>query len=638
MKNLLLAIAACFYTLLAFPQQYQPEKVNPKAVTIYNQALEKAQAGDYPAAIDLLRRSLALDSGYLDAYLSLAGVYGQRKEYEPSIAYYEKAFARDSDYTAEYLLPYSINLAGLGRFGEALQAIDHFFARNPPPNTAAYKAAQYRRTCYQFAVDYAARHPENGYIYAPQNLGDSINSIESEYLPSLTIDGSELVFTRRVQNYNEDFYYSRRVDGRWSLAKPLEGNINTDQNEGAQSISQDGNWLVFTGCNRPEGFGSCDIYISYLTATGWSKGINLGDRVNSDQWESQPCLSPDKQDLYFASRRFGGYGGSDLYVCHLLPNGHWSEPENLGPEVNTSGDEACPFIHADNQTLYFTSNGWPGYGDEDLFYVRKGSGGVWSKPVNLGYPINTINREGTLFIAANGRTAYFSSDRSDSRGGLDIYQFELRPDIRPFRTLWVKGHVYDQKTRRGLPSSVELVDLATGEKVSRVQTDETGNYLITLPVGKNYAFHVNRPGYLFFSDQFRLSGDPQDSVYRKDIPLEPLEPGASIVLNNLFFDVNQYELKPESRVELDKVVQLLKDNPTVRIQISGHTDNVGKPADNLTLSNNRARAVVNYLIGKGIAASRLTFKGYGATQPVADNASEEGRARNRRTELKVIGL
>jgi outer membrane protein OmpA-like peptidoglycan-associated protein len=439
-----------------------------------------------------------------------------------------------------------------------------------------------------------------------------------------------------VQDYNEDFFYSKKENGQWRKAQPLEGNINTPENEGAQSISQDGKWLVFTGCNRPNGFGSCDIYISYLTNSGWSEGLNLGSRVNTDQWESQPCLSPDKRDLYFASRRFGGYGGSDIYVCHLLPNGKWSDPENLGPEVNTSGDEACPFIHADNQTLYFTSNGWPGYGDEDLYYVRKGPKGVWSKPVNLGYPINTINREGTLFIDADGKTAYFSSDRSDSRGGLDIYSFELRPDIRPFKTLWVKGNVFDKKTKQGLPSTVELTDLASNDVISRVQTDEKGNYLITLPVGKDYAFNVNRQGYLFYSDNFNLSDRSPDSVYEKNIPLVPIEINASIVLNNIFFAVNQYDLKPASQAELDKVVQLLNENPTVKIQISGHTDNVGKPADNLALSNNRAKAVVNYLISKGIAADRLSYKGFGESQPVADNSTEEGRARNRRTELKVI--
>ena len=296
----------------------------------------------------------------------------------------------------------------------------------------------------------------------------------------------------------------------------------------------------------------------------------------------------------------------------------------------------CPFIHADNQTLFFTSDGLLGYGEDDLFYARKGPKGDWSVPENLGYPINTIYEEGTLFIAADAKTAYYASDRTDSKGGLDIYSFELPENIRPNKTLWVKGQVFDKKTTKGLPSAVELIDLNTKQLISKVQTDEKGNYLITLPVGKDYAFNVNRKGYLFYSDNFFLTDHSPDSTYEKNIPLQPIEANASVVLKNVFFDVNKFDLKPESEAELDIVVQLMNDNPTVKIQIGGHTDNVGKPADNLALSNNRAKSVVTYLISKGIPAARLSAKGFGETQPVADNKTEEGKALNRRTEMKVI--
>ena len=364
--------------------------------------------------------------------------------------------------------------------------------------------------------------------------------------------------------------------------------------------------------------------------------MNMGRNINSDQWESQPCLSPDKRDLYFASRRHGGFGGSDIYVSHLQSNGSWSKPENLGAEINTAGDEYSPFIHADNQTLFFTSNGLLGYGDEDIFLAKKDTQNKWSNPQNLGYPINTINTESTLFITSDGETAYYSSDRSDTKGGLDIYSFELRPDARPNKTLWIKGKVFDKKTNAGLPSTVELIDLLSKRTISRVQTDETGNYLITLPVGKDYAFNVNRRGYLFYSDNYSLRDKSPDSTYQKNIPLQPIEVNAAIVLKNIFFDFSKYNLKAESQVELDKIVQLMQDNPTVRIQIEGHTDNVGKAADNLKLSENRAKAVVTYLVSKNISITRLTSKGFGATKPIADNKTEEGKAQNRRTELKVV--
>jgi outer membrane protein OmpA-like peptidoglycan-associated protein/tetratricopeptide (TPR) repeat protein len=634
MKNLFLSFSTLFICTVLLAQ-YDVSKINKKAIEAYNKGLEKAQDGKYNDAIESLQEAISRDPKYIDAYLSLAGVYGQMKDHTQSVSTYERAFVIDSNYTSEYRLPYSINLAGMGEFEKALTTINALLLRtNISPNTR--KAAMYRQKTYQFAVDYAKNEAIKNYVFQPSNLGDGINTSESEYFPSLPIDGKELIFTRRVNNYNEDFFLSKGNTAGWEKARRLNGSINTDQNEGAQMISQDGQWLVFTGCNRANGAGSCDIYISYLTPQGWSEAINMGNKINTEEWESQPCLSPDKRDIYFASRRPGGLGGADIYVSHLQPNGRWGDAENLGPTINTSGDEQCPFIHADNQTLYFTSSVLPGYGDEDLFVVRKNSDNTWSTPKNLGYPINTIDREGTLFIAADGKTAYYASDRAAGKGGLDIYSFDLREDVRPSKTLWVKGKVFDKKTSAGLPSAVELIDLETKQLISKVQTDEKGNYLITLPVGRDYAFNVARKGYLFYSDNFSLTTKSPDST-EKNIPLQPIEVNASVVLKNIFFDVNKYDVKTTSQVELDKVVQLLSENPTLKIEISGHTDNVGTAADNLKLSENRAKAVTAYLANKGIDIKRLTFKGFGASQPIADNKTEEGKAMNRRTELKVVG-
>ena len=632
--------AVLFICLLSFANcllaQYDPGKINKKAVALYNQAIERANDGNLTHAAGLLQQAIEADKNYIDAYLSLAAVYGKLKSYKSSTENYEKAFALDSNYTLDYKLAYSIQLAGSGEFEKALTAVNELLSKKPPKNPTSLESLQKRKRSYEFAIDYARNSSVRNYVFAPQNLGSTVNSGEPEYFPSLSIDGKELVFTRRLNHSNEDFFYSTKTNNGWDPAQPLKGNINTPQNEAGQNISQDGQWLVFTANNRTDSYGNFDLYISYSTPQGWSESSNLGGIVNSDQWDSQPCLSPDKKDLYFASRRFGGFGGSDIYVSHLKPNGRWGIPENLGAVINTAGDDQCPFIHADNQTLFFTSNGWPGYGGNDLFYVRKGYGGTWSKPMNLGYPINTIDDEGTLFIAADGKTAYYASDRSDSRGSHDIYSFELREDIRPNKTLWVKGTVRDKKTGAGLFSAVQLIDLSNKETVSKVETDEKGNYFITLPVGKDYAFNVNRKGYLFYSDNFLLASRAPDSVYEKNIVLQPIEANASIVLKNIFFDVNKFELKPQSQAELDGLVQLLNDNPSLKIEISGHTDNVGKPADNLLLSNNRAKAVISYLAGKNIAPQRLTASGYGETRPIADNRSEEGRAMNRRTELKVI--
>ncbi|HMI78537.1 MAG TPA: hypothetical protein VK484_07065, partial [Ferruginibacter sp.] len=560
-----------FSFLITAAQWYDPEKVNKKAGEIYGQAIEEAREGNFIAAIAHLNEALAIDPKFVDVFLSRANVYAELKNYTASVTDFERGFQMDSVYSKTYLLPYSISLAGAGKFERALTAVNEFLA-TPNLNERSIKAGNYRKSTYAFAVDHEKKHPIKDYVFSPQNMGDSINSKALEYFPSLTIDGSKMIFTRRVNN-DEDFYESNFIAGKWSTAKPIGGKVNTNFNEGAQNISQDGQLLVFTGCNYPEGAGSCDLYFSVRTNNGWSEPQNLGPMVNTDFWESSPSLSPDKRDLYFASGQAGGFGGRDIWVTHRLPTGRWSRPENLGEAVNTSGDESCPFMHADNETLYFNSNGHTGYGMTDLFFSKKVNDSSWAVAENLGYPINTIDDQGSLIVAADGRTAYYASDGGNTRGGLDLYTFQLREDMRPLRTLWVKGKVFDKKTGAGLPSAVELTDLKSRNVKSRIQTDEDGNYLVTLPVGKDYAFNVNRKGYLFYSDNFSLSGNNNDSVFTVNIPLQPIETGARIVLKNIFFETKKFDLKPESTGELDKLVMLLNDNPKLKLQIEGHTDN-----------------------------------------------------------------
>jgi outer membrane protein OmpA-like peptidoglycan-associated protein len=600
------------------------------------QAIANAQNGKLPNAIKMMNDALKIEPKFVDAYISLAAIYADLKNYNESVVQYEKAFALDEIYTRPSLLPYSITLAGSGKFDNALTAVNTFLAI-PKLNDRSIKAGQFRKKTYEFAVGYEKKHSLKNYIFNPRNLGTSINTKDPEYYPSITIDGKKMVFTRRA-NGKEDFFETELINGQWNTAKPLEGNISTSKYDGgAQNISQDGQLITFSGCSFPEGYGSCDLYISRLTKQGWSKPENLGQNINSEFWETSPSLSSDKRELYFSSSVPGGFGGSDIWVSHRNANGKWGPALNLGPEINSAGNEGSPFIHADNQTLYFNSNGHQGYSEKsDLFVSHKQPDGKWSKPENLGYPINTTDEEGSLIVASDGKTAYYASDRADTKGALDIYTFELRADVRPAKTLWVKGKVFDKKTLNGLPSSVELVDVANKQLISKLQTDEDGNYLVTLPVGKDYAFNVNRKGYLFYSENFNLAKNASDSVYQIDIPLQPIVANASIILKNVFFDTKQTQLKPESVTELDYVVLLMNENPKLKVQIGGHTDNVGKPADNAKLSLGRAVAVVNYLLGKGIKNDRLTFKGFGETKPIADNKSEQGRALNRRTELSVV--
>jgi len=619
-----------------FSQGYDPEHINAKAVKLYEKALGLLKDDQASEAIPLLLQSIKADSNFVDAYLSMGGAFGQLKKYDQAVKLYERARSKDPDYFIIYNLPYSINLAGMGKFEEALAAVNSFLLY-PKLNERSIKSGQYRKKSYEFAIAYAAQHTHSNYAFTPVNLGDSVNTEHSEYYPSVTVTDSLLVFSRMGRG-REDFMESRMSKQGFGESKLINGDINIETNKGALSVSQDGEWMLFAADLSTQAHRSFDIYISYYTPDGWSEPQNPGPNINTDFYESGPTLSPDKRALYFCSNRPGGYGGTDLYVSYRQANGKWAPAVNMGPKINSAGDEKAPFIHADNQTLYYTSDGLPGYGNSDLFVIRKQSNGEWGAPENLGYPINTIENEGSLAVSADGLTAYYASDRSDTRGGLDIYKFELRPDIRPYRTLYVKGKVIDKKTNKTLPSSVELTDNSSNQVLMKVQTDEVGEYFITLPTGKDYTFTVNRKGYLFYSEQYALSRKEADSVYKKDIYLQPVELNAVFTFNNIQFANNAYQLPSAGLIELNKLLEVLTENPSLKVEISGHTDNVGKTEDNLKLSTNRAQSIVDYLVSKGIDMKRLSFKGYGATQPVADNSTDEGRAKNRRTTFTVTEL
>jgi outer membrane protein OmpA-like peptidoglycan-associated protein/tetratricopeptide (TPR) repeat protein len=636
-RGLIFCGAFVLISTFAFAQTPR-QSSNPKALKKYNEALVALEDNRSAEGIALLGNALQIDSNFIDAYLSLAGALGNTKQYKKAVTVYERARLKDSIYFTPYLLPYAINRAGLGQFEEALNAIRDFLTLDGLSGRSL-KAAQYRKKTFEFAVSAAQKNKNASYVFAPKNLGDSVNSTSSEYYPSVTVTDDALVFTRRTGNAREDFMLSGiNSKDSFNKAAPLDGDINLEPRKGAITVSQDGDWLFFAADIAGAGLGGFDIYKSIYTPSGWSEQENLGDSINTDFWESSPAISPDKRALYFSSTRPGGYGGADLYVSYLKPNGRWTEAVNMGSSINTAGDELAPFIHADNQTLYFTSDGLPGYGGSDLFVLKKLSNGKWGVPENMGYPINTIENEGSLAVAADGYTAYYASDREDSRGGLDIYSFTLPAHARPFKTIYVKGVVTDFISKKGLPANLELTDNATGTIINKVQTDELGHYFITLPEGKDYTFTVNRKGYLFFSSAYALSGAAPDSTYIKNIALEPIKLASNFVFTQVLFDNNSYALLPASLPELNKLVQILEENPGMHIQISGHTDNVGKAADNLVLSTSRAKAIVQYISGKGIATERLTYKGFGSTEPIATNETAAGRALNRRTSFTITKL
>jgi len=632
MKVVVLFVFMLFLSTFAIAQQNQYSTTDQDAIKHYALANESVDDNDYNAAIAQLKQALQDDPRFIEAHIMLADAYRALHQYKPAVEQYRYALDINPEFSRSVYYKLGDMEIRDAQYPEAQQHLEKYLTY---PNLEA-KNIQYAKLLIQdciFSID-ALKHPVP---FKPINVGPGVNTADDEYWPVATADENTLIFTRNINN-NEDFYKSEKVDGKWQTATYLSDQINTpNYNEGSECISPDGRYLFFTGCNRPDGLGRCDIYIAEKKGDDWGKPYDLNPPVNTPGWESQPSISADGRTLYFVSNRKGGYGGYDIWRSTVTDKG-WSEPENLGPNINTGYDEQSPFIADDDSTLYFSSNGWPGMGGIDLFVSHLGKDGQWGKPINLGYPINTSGDENGLTVTAEGNYAFFSSNNLNGYGGYDIYTFEMPVNIRPRRVTYVKGFVTDAITKQPLQAAVEIVDLEKNKPVYQDYSSPTqGDFLATLVTGKNYGLNISKDGYLFYSANFSLVGSETKSPFIINVALSPIEVGNKVVLNNIFFDSNKFDLKPESKDELQKLVSFLNLNPTVHIEISGHTDDVGGDAFNQTLSQNRAKAVYNYLIANNINAVRLVYKGYGEKQPLVPNTSDENRAKNRRTEFKIIG-
>jgi outer membrane protein OmpA-like peptidoglycan-associated protein len=492
----------------------------------------------------------------------------------------------------------------------------------------------------RFAID-ALKNPVE---FNPERLPESINTIADEYWPSVSLDGSKLVFTRLQKPASgfvqEDFFISVFDSAGWEKAVPIT-EINTNENEGAQALSADGRLLFFTACNRSDGKGSCDIYFSLFDGKKWSTPKNAGSGLNSSSWDAQPTFSSDNRFLYFSSNRSGGKGKKDIWRAELVEitaNGalKWSTPKNIGENINTAGDEISPFIHPNNKSFWFASDFHAGMGGMDLFRSEIQKDGSFSVPKNLGFPINSNKDEQGLNIGFNGKTAWFASER-EPRFGLDIYTFDLPEELRTEPVTYVKAKIVDAGSGKMVKAVVDLINLSSDSVKQRTEiADENGEVLLCLPVNANYAFNVSEPGYLFYSQSFLLNDTKSaEAPFVVEIRLNRINIGAEMNLYNIYFETDSFRILPDSEPELRKLTQFLKNNQQLDVEIQGHTDNTGRPDRNLVLSELRAKSVVEYLVLNGIASSRLQFKGFGETRPVAENETEEGRLLNRRTTIKI---
>lgn len=606
-----------------------------RAKRSYNDAREEIRAKNYGEALEELEDALEDSPNYLDALLLKADVHKKLGEDEKALPLYERALQNGAPYYVN--LFYGQALFMSGKYEEALIPLQRYL-QSPQANRRYVEDVQRMIASSQFA----AKAKEDPKDYNPQNLGGKVNSEDMEYFPSISADGRTLVFTHRAlegEDSDEDFWVTNldTASNQWQKAEPLRGFLNTELNEGAQSLNSSGTVIFFAACERPEGVGSCDIYASFYRGQGiWSKPMNLGKQINTPMWESQPSISSDGRTLYFVRGKNSYDKNIEIMYAVLGQDGRWSEAKKVEGLVNTPSQETSPYIHFDDQSLYFSSNGHPGMGDLDFFVSRRQPDGSWGEPQNLGYPINTPAQEFSLIVAPDGKTGFFASDAMEGGYGLlDLYSFELPEESQASPVAYIRGKVTNSKTGDPISASIEFTDLDTTRILRQKMSDKNGQFYAVLPANSDYALNIQKPGYLFYSKNFRLGEQNEENALRLDIKLIPIEVGKKIKLENIFFAYDSYELEGRSLPELETVKKFMEENPEVEVSIEGHTDSQGNAAYNKELSENRAKEVYDKLLAMGVSAERMTYKGFGATEPVASNETEEGRAINRRTELKI---
>jgi outer membrane protein OmpA-like peptidoglycan-associated protein/Tol biopolymer transport system component len=671
MKLYLLALSTFIISACSIGQMKYSTS-NKKAIKLFEEAqqmpgnsIDKAtNLPNYKGGISLLDQALEKDPNFWEAHM-VAGEFCEiLGDYQSAITHFESAIRINPNHSpsgSTYF--YLANLQNaVGDYSSSNKNLE-IFIRNRNANQQLVAQAHTLMQSNDFAME-SLKNPTN---FNPINIGPGINTKDPEYFPTITVDGSTILFTRRIKDERvqgpireqEDFYVSQLNDrNMWGQAVPMPTNVNTVHNEGAPTIAADGRSLIFVACadatgeyygeNRT-GKGSCDLFYTKKLGQKWIDPVNLPGTVNSFHWETQPSLSADGKTLYFVKgiRGKNQTDNSDIYVTRLQSSGTWGTPERLPDVINTPMMEESVLIHPDGRTLYFASRGHVGMGGSDLFVSRMDDNGNWSKPVNLGYPINTRYDENSLMVSPDGEIAFFASDREGGYGDLDIYYFSLPEELRPTKTLYFEGIVYDATTKAPLAGEFQLIDLKTGKEVVLSYADKiTGEFLVSLPVNREYALNVEFQGYAFYSKNFNMTAPENQEAVHMDVPMIPLTSNEPVLLANVFFDLSKATLRPESNVELNKLVDFLTKNPMVKIELGGHTDTRGDDKENLKLSTDRAKAVYDYLITKGIKSDRLSYKGYGETKPVVSDAEiaklasekdrEAAHQSNRRTEYRII--
>jgi len=639
-----LLVYGMFASLNAQEKIVSREELSSSLEKSFQNATQLIRKMEFPKAEASLIKILKKEPLFLEGKKELGLLYFRQKRYSEAIEQLQFVADHDIETPNSILFSLATCLWHSDDFRKASIVLERLLQSNITSEKMKAEASKLYRDA-QFSKSHFVVEGQDTGI---EKLGPNINTDWPEYLPVITAEGNMLIFTRRNKG-REDFYFSKKEEtGEWSQARPLT-ELNSPNNEGAICISSDGKTIIFTICNDPRGFGSCDLYQSELFRGRWTPPRNLGGTINTQYKETQPSLSPDGRTLYFVSDRPGGLGGHDIWTTEKDKKGEWQSPVNLGAPINTTEDELTPFFHFDGESLFFASSGHPGLGALDLFKSTLLPDHTWSVPQNLGSPINTKVDESSLSVHLSGNKAFMARESKDESGNfsMNIYQVTLPPWIAAKPSSFIKLKITDSESDQPLRAVVEIAGGSNESNKTLYQADREGELLICLPNDYAYSLTVYHPGYLLNSERFDLI-NALESLHEQELTIKLTSiPSSDIlvqrdtildakVLKNVFFESGSAELLPTSTFELQQLSAWMKAHPEVRVLIGGHTDDVGSKSANETLSKARSEAVKGYLIGTGIAMDRVETKGYGSTAPIAPNTSEEGRALNRRTTFEII--
>jgi outer membrane protein OmpA-like peptidoglycan-associated protein len=599
-----------------------------KAIDLYNQARDLDHVGNWYNSYDLLKQALEKDGGFDEAVLLAHQVLIKRGDWPSADSLYNKHQSRvEKSFRNRMLLDGAFYNYSAGDYKKAQELKAQIDGKVENIDNRLFDLVKR-------SIDFALVNKENPRTIEFKELEAPVNDQPQQYFPSITASDM-LVYTVRgnVGRGDENIFFSQWDGKAWSKPESLSSSINTDRNEGTGSISADGRTLVFTGCNKPNGVGSCDLYISYQSDGTWSRPELLSEAINTLYWESQPSLSQDGRQLYFVSKRPDGLGGQDIWWSEKIA-GEWKAAVNLGPVVNTSFDDCSPYIHPNAKTLFFASRGRPGFGGYDLYRTEQTSRQQWQEPLNLGYPINTNENQVGYTISADG-WAYYS--HSDANRQTRLFRFRMPPDLLPENPVFaLNGYVSDADTRQPLAAEVNVTDLSTDSTLVITESQSVnGQFRLLMEANESAYIYVKKKGYMLYKNNLESLFDGGSQV---EVPLKPLKAGERIILNDILFEFNSAELDKQATKELNQAVSFLLDNPEVRIEIAGHTDSEGNDDYNIQLSKERAESVYRYFLEKKVPKENLVFKGYGESKPIAVGTEASTQALNRRIELIITSI